>query len=314
MAFLDNTGLTRLWEHIVARFANREELEVLQGNNLLDNSNFVRAVRQREDYSRGSSIIVGTGSSSGSASGGGSTSTSSHTMPYLIDRWRASSSVTFTNGSGLIIPEGTHYFRQGLELGTFNNIEHTVVLTFSDDSKIGGIIDLTSNDVGSYTENGISFVMTKNYNSTYDKLDVTITNSTSSNLIVKNIAVYPGSYSTLPTYVKKPFAEERMRALQFFKRYNGSQLASRCTSGSLTAKLHFEIAFRTPSYELLVNNLGTIYANSKNTTGVTVQSIELNSAGIDTALLYIKTAASGLTSNDIGVWGAGSIGLDADYT
>ena len=72
MAFLDNTGLERLWQHIIARFANREDLEIMREGNILDNSNFLTPIRQREDFRRSGSITITMGGTSGGASGGGS--------------------------------------------------------------------------------------------------------------------------------------------------------------------------------------------------------------------------------------------------
>ena len=108
MAFLDNTGLERLWQHICDKFSTQESIAATQYENILDNSCFWRAVKRREDFQSSTSITIhqGSGSASGgsggsgggSAGGGGSTSagatTSVSSMSYKFDRWRVSSSIT----------------------------------------------------------------------------------------------------------------------------------------------------------------------------------------------------------------------------
>lgn len=313
MAFLDNTGLARLWEHIVARFANREDVEIISKSvNILDNSNFAKAIIRRSDFARSSNIIIDTGGSGGSyGSAGGSTT---NTMRYIIDRWRTSSSITHEQGAGLVIPQGsTHYFRQGIELNTFENAIYTVVITLYDGTKHGGTIDLASSNIGSYTDDLFDIVMTKNYEDTYDKIDITV-NNTGRTFAISNIGLYQGTFSTLPDYIAKTRQEEQLRAARYFKSFEGTGVCARCTSGALQAKYHFEVPFRATNYDLIILETGSVYGNNKTPNGVAVTGITFNSRSVHSVLLTVSTGTNTLTSNETGAWYGGSIGLDADYT
>lgn len=312
MAFLDNTGLARLWQHIVARFANREDVEIIgKSANILDNSNFTYAVIRRSNFARSGHIIIsGSSSGSGSGSAGGSTNTS---MRYIIDRWKTSNNITHEQGVGLIIPEGgTHYFRQGIELNTFQNAIYTIVITLHDGTKHGGTIDLTSSNIGSYSDDLFDVVMTKNYENTYDKIDITV-NNTGGTFAINNIGLYQGTFTTLPTYISKTKQEEQSRAARYFKSFEGTGICARCTSGALQARYHFEVPFRTANYDLIVAATGAVYGNNKTPGGVAVTGITINSQNTHSVLLNVTTGANTLTSNETGAWYGGSIGLDADY-
>ena len=82
---------------------------------------------------------------------------------------------------------------------------------------MGGVIDLTGVSEGSLTDGMVTFAVVKAYNSTYDKIDITINNTSGQSVVIKSVAMYEANLDFLPTYRPKSRQEEQLHAARFFK-------------------------------------------------------------------------------------------------
>ena len=303
MAFLDNTGLERLWQHICAKFANREDVYQLQHPNILDNSNFAKLITYRASYPVSKSAY-------------------STTLSFQFDRWRSSPKVIESEGVGLILQAAADpvfaRLHQGMAPGTLKNTAYTVVLTLTDGTKYGGVIDLTNagdTEINIY-DGDFQFMLQKNVNSTHDLFRMRYIGTT--DVTVANIGLYAGAYEVLPKYVSKLLHEERHRCLVFFRRINSASIAGWATSNNLRVTIPIEVPLRTTNPTLIVKDAGTIRGNKES---VTTTTPELGSAGISEIVINVSaTSGSGssltstqLTTNTTYAWVGGAVGLDADF-
>lgn len=299
MAFLDNTGLERLWQHICAKFANREDVHQLQHPNILDNSNFTKLITYRANYPVSNEAY-------------------NTTLSFQFDRWRSSPKVVESEGVGLILQAAADpvfaRLHQGLALGTIKNIAYTVVLTLVDGTKYGGVIDLTNagDDEVNIWDGDFQFILRKNFKSTYDLFRVRYIGTT--DVTVANIGLYAGTYEVLPEYKSRLLWEERSRCLIFFRRIASSVIAGRAVSGALRVSIPIETPLRSSNAVLIVNNNGVIRGEGISIAKEKV-SIALGNLNPSEITLNITESDSSqsLTANSIYAWDGGSIGIDADF-
>ena len=296
MAFLDNTGLARLWNHIEARFVE----------NVLDNSNFAKLVTYRATFA----------GLTGSGSGGGATSGTT----FKFDRWRSSSGVTedTTNGA-LKFATGTNYLEQGFPTGTIKNAVYTVVLTLTNGTKYGGALDVSSSATATLTHGQFTFELKRNHNSTYDRFKITGANT--ANFLVANVALYKGSFNVLPNYRSRRLTEERANCLRYFRRFESKGCAGVTYSNSVRIQVPIDVAMRTTTPTLIVKTAGTIRQSGKgNITTVTPTIADSAITASEVVFCVYSYSGSGsslqetaLTSNGTGAWTGGLVGLEADF-
>ena len=271
--------------------------------NILDNSNFANLITYRADY-------PGTESSDG--------------LTFQFDRWRTSSSYVIGD-SGLMLPAGTHYLQQGHPISTLGEKKYTAVITSSNGFRYGGIIDLTSATSGSVTSGAFTITLTKNYNSTFDRVYIKAT--ISAQTTITSIALYEGGFAGLPEYTPKSEAVERINCLRYFRRIDSNSMAGVTYSGALQITVPIDIPLRITTPTLLIDDAGSIRAGGEKVI-VTVNGSEVNASEpsllsvYDSAIvLKIRSSYTSndalyeaqLTTNSTGAWAAGHVGLDADF-
>jgi hypothetical protein len=303
MAFLDNTGLERLWQHIVARFVTRDEAQTLTPpENLLDNSNFTNLITYRSEYEE-----------------------SQGDLRFRFDRWRVSPSVV-VGSSGIMMSAGNHYFQQGHPLATLKSKKYTAVITLNDGSKYGGTIDLTSTTSASVADGAFTITLTRNYNNTFDRVYIQVALNVI--ITIASIALYEGEFSILPNYVPKGEIIEHINCLRYFRRIDSNSLTGVTYSNSLQITVPIEIPLRIATPTLIIGDAGAIRAGGEKITievnGKEVNASEPSVLSVENSAIVLKISSSYTVSDDelhevklpvngIGVWTGGSVGLDADF-
>ena len=231
--------------------------------------------------------------------------------------------ITEEEGTGLKFPSGTHYLEQGFPTDTFTNTKYTVVLTLTNDTKYGGVLDLTSGTTATLTSGIFTFELKKNHNSTYDRFKITA--NPTANFLVKNVALYKGTFNALPTYQPKTTMQERLDCLRYFRRFNAEGYAGVTYSNSLRIEVPIDIAMRITTPTLIVKEIGTIRQKDKGTNGKittvtpTIADDEITSSEV-TFCVYSYSGTgnnieeTALYSNGAGAWESGIVGLEADFS
>lgn len=298
MAFLDNTGLERVWSHIIQKIQQSQTETISVTDNILDNSNFQKLITYRAGY-------VETIEQSGELA-----------RHRDFDRWETSTNITEYQGHGLSFPSGASTLTQGFPLNTIRDEKYTFVATLENSSRIGGVLDLTSVEQATITFNNFTVVLTKQYNSTYDKLEVKC--NLSSETVIKSMGLYRGEFTTLPVYQDKGSTLERINCLRYFRRINSISTAGWSTSNNLRVVFPVEVPLRIETPILHIKEAGTIRGLGKSVTTTTPTLGNIGASDITINISSSSGTGSGmestaLTTNETYAWVGGQIGLDADF-